>query len=166
MVVYCFMLFVLFSVAILVAYSKAPIVMKSILIPAIIFSSIVSFLMLQEYLGKPDLITHIPSEVTVYGQVIDKENDTIYMLFTKNDELPPATYSKMAYNERLAKALAMGRKGNKGKPFKMKATDGEGAEEPGDGKAKKTGKKKGGSLSLESASFSIHELPPLRLPEK
>ena len=163
--VFIMMLAVLAAVAILAAYSKAHIVLKSVLIPVIIFSSILSFLTLLEYQGKPILITHIPPEVTVYGQVVDKEKELIYMLFTEKDELPPADYYKTVYNEKLAKALAEGQKGKKGKPFKLKSKEAGKEGDGGDGKGKKKGKK-GGSLSLESASFSVHDLPPLKMPEK
>jgi len=165
--VFILMLVTLACVAVLAAYSKTHIAFKTILIPAIIFSSILSFLLLQEYLGKPTKITSIPSEITVYGQVVDKENELIYMLFTNNDDPPPAKYTEMVYTENLAKALALGKKQGQGSPFKLKGKKGDGKEEGGgkEGEGKKDGKK-GGTLSLESATFSVHKLPPIRMPLK
>ena len=168
MSVFVIMLGVLVALSILVVYSNMHICFKTILVPLIIFGSILSFLMLQEYLGKPIEIKEISHEVIVYGQVLDKENELIYMLLTEKGEQPPANYVTTEFKENLAKALGEGQAKSGGKPFLLKTEKkGEGGEggvpkEEGDEskKSKKT------SLSLKSLSFSVHKLPPTRMPEK
>ena len=168
--VFIIMIVILVMISIIVAYSNLHISFKTVFIPAIIFGSISSFLMLHEYLGKPVIIDTISREVIIYGQIIDKENEKIYLLLSEKDEPIPADYVQTVYNKKLAKALSEGQAATGGKPFILKS-NGDGEEGEGETgaadkrpKGQKNGKK--ASISKESTSFSIHKLPPLKMPDK
>ena len=151
-----------------IIYSKTGNVLKLVTIPAVIFGSVLSFYLILQYQGKPIVSESIPPDITVYGQLVDKENETIYLLFSETGELPPPIYVQYIYNEGLHKALSQGKRQGKGEPFRLTAKEkgeggegGEGGEKgEGDGKGKNKGKKGANNISLESASFGVHALPP------
>jgi len=101
----------------------------------------------------------------VYGQIIDKENNSISLLMRDEASSDPPKYIKCPYSQMLHKALSQGAKAaGGGKPFKLTS---EGSDKGGKkGKGKGKGKNKGNSISLESISSILHSLPEPMLPEK
>lgn len=164
--IFILLLLVLVCSSILVIDSRLPRWVKPFAILAFLFCSLLSFLMLLEYLGMPQLTQQIPQNMIVYGQKIDKENDSISLLMKKENSLDPPKYIKCPYNKKLHKALSQGAKAaGGGKPFKLTAK-GDGAGEEGEGKGKAKGENKGGSISLESISDVLHSLPKPVMPKK
>jgi hypothetical protein len=168
MIIFLILLFCFSLCALVCIKSTFSIAIKSLLIVVLLISSLISFKLLEFYIGKP-VIKKIPSaEVIVYGQVVDLKEKKIYILSTEIDGSLPADYIEYPYYEKLHKALEEGRKSKKGKPFLLKTKD-KGDPREGDkanGKKSSEQGKKGSSLSLESKTFEIHDLPPPVLPKK
>ena len=168
-------LLIMFTVnAILVIGSDLPSWIKPFAVLAFLFCSLLSFLMLLQFLGSPQLTQQLPQKMIVYGQIIDKENDSISLLMRDEASSDPPKYIKCPYSQMLHKALSQGAKAaGGGKPFKL-TSKGSGKGEKGSGKGGKKGKgsglakgkNKGSSISLESISSILHSLPEPKLPEK
>ena len=158
-------LLIMFTVnAILVIGSDLPSWIKPFAVLAFLFCSLLSFLMLLQYLGSPQLTQQLPQKMIVYGQIIDKENDSISLLMRDEASSDPPKYIKCPYSQMLHKALSQGAKAaGGGKPFKVTS---KGDKEGKGGKGKAKGKNKGSSISLESISSILHSLPEPKLPEK
>lgn len=130
------------------------------------FSSLVGFVLIQSYIGKPNDIKELPPKVVVYGQLIEKEN--IYLLYTLPQGKPPAKYIKMPYSESLHKAASKGRQNSKGKPYIIESKPGKSGKDGAKGKKGegKKGKKGEASFSTESQVHKAMPLPSLVLPDK
>lgn len=141
--------------------------LKPAVIVAFLFSSILSFSMLHEYLGHPKNVTMLPKEMLVYGQHIDKENDLISLLMKDEADPNPPEYVKYKYKQNLHKALSQGAKAAGGKgPFKISSKGKKGEEGKGKSGNGEDGKDKGNSISLESIATFKHSLPQPKLPDK
>ena len=161
-------LLIMFTVnAILVIGSDLPSWMKPFAVLAFLFCSLLSFLMLLQYLGSPQLTQQLPQKMIVYGQIIDKENDSISLLMRDEASSDPPKYIKCPYSQMLHKALSQGAKAaGGGKPFKLTSEGSGKGGKKGKGSGLAKGKNKGSSISLESISSILHSLPEPKLPEK
>jgi hypothetical protein len=129
-----------------------------------IVCSLFVFQFIQNYKGTPrsiNAVSDFAAEVIVYGQVVDQDKELIYLLLTKKGEDLPAIYFVTTYKEELHKALAEGLGEFKGKPFKLEAK-----KTKGQGKSAEAKEGEETSISNESESYLIGELPPPVLPEK
>lgn len=161
------LLFVLVSICAFVTISSSyHWGLKSLLIIGIVLSSLVSFQMLKDYRGYPVAVSRLSSEVVVYGQVIDKDNDKIYILKTEIGEELPAKYCVLPYSKGMHKALEEGEE-KYGSEFVLTT------EEEGDGEDGGKGDKKDGdpgegaeNLSLESKTYGVKPRFPHKMPKK
>tara|TARA_Y100001938_G_scaffold127991_1_gene181367 strand:- start:204 stop:701 length:498 start_codon:yes stop_codon:yes gene_type:complete len=140
-------------------------VVRGSMIIAVTVASLISFWLITLYAGKPVEKT-LPSDIIVYGQAIDMKELKVYILYKKtNGKLPP-TLVELDYSKELKEALKKGLNEQEGKPFRMKKGEGEGKEgegKEGEGEGEGEGD---GSLSNESETWNIMQLPPARLPDK
>jgi hypothetical protein len=143
---------------------KTKTIITSLFAVSMIVGSLFVFQFIQNYKGTPRNINNVSDfapEVIIYGQVVDQEEELIYLLLTKKGGDLPAIYFVTKYKEGLHKALAEGLGEFKGKPFKItaKKTKGE-----GENSKAKTGSDN--SISQPSESYLIGELPQPVLPDK
>ena len=136
----------------------------SLFVVSMIACSLFAFQFIQNYKGTPrsiDGVSDFAAEVIVYGQVVDQEEELIYLLLTKKGGDLPAIYFVTKYKEGLHKALAEGLGEFKGKPFKLEAK-----KTKGQGRSSEAKEGEETSISNESESYLIGELPQPVLPDK
>lgn len=161
---------VLFTTALLIIHTKFHWFLKSIFIVGLISSSLFVFLLVQNYQGTPIPTNYLPEKIIVHGQSISLDEQKICILYTLTTKEFPPEYYILDYNKDLHKALAEGKKKHKGEAFELKISD-NGQESDSDSKGSgKKGKSKNNSksfnLSLESLSYTIHDLPKIEMPPK
>ena len=168
MIVFLIALIIVTLCAIAVIYSNINILLRSVLVVAIILSSLYCFVVIQSYKGSPIHIKGLPAEVVVYGQAVDFETSDIYILYTLVDLKMPPIYVSLDYDFELHEALANGLEGFGGEPFVLKnhgEKDGRGGEDSGNPGENADGEGDQ-NLSLESSPYMVYELPPAILPKK
>jgi len=142
------------------------IVLRTGLVISVVCASLISFGVISLYAGKP-IVKSIPNDIIVYGHAINLEEKRIYVMYKKTGDGWPPTLIDAKYSKELKEALKGGVKQGKGKPFRLKKSeggaDGDGEGQKGEGEGK--GKDKG-SLSNRSETWDIMPLPPLKLPPK
>lgn len=170
---YLFIIFiVLFTAcAAIIAVFKAHWLVKTCLIVFLIMSSLLSFSIIQSREGKPVYRAELPPDVIVYGVVVDELGGYVYLLYNEvgDNEMPPL-YVKTDYTKPLHQAAAEGKRQKKGEPFRMKTKKkkgGKDGDKKGDRASKgKDGENRGASMSAESFTHHVFELPPTLLPKK
>ena len=143
---------------------KTKTTITSLFVVSMIACSLFAFQFIQNYKGTPrsiDGVSDFAAEVIVYGQVVDQEEELIYLLLTKKGGDLPAIYFVTKYKEGLHRALAEGLGEFKGKPFKLEAK-----KTKGQGRSSEAKEGEETSISNESESYLVGELPQPVLPNK
>lgn len=166
MIIFAIALIIATLCAITVIYSNTNILIRSILVILLISSSLYGFIIVNSYKGKPVRLEVLPHQTIIYGQAIDFETSTIYLLYTLIDNKMPPQYVRLDYELTLHQALVEGLEGMEGRPFLLENS----GQKSGDGKngGESNGKEGGGdpSMSLESTPYRIYQLPSPILPKK
>jgi len=135
-----------------VLYSKLRLILKFFIITFFVFSSWLSFKLLNSYMGKPIDYT-IPLENTViYGFRL--EGESISVLTEVENE---TVFLRFPFEVNLAVSLHNGRREFKGQPFtirKERKNNNAGIAKIGES---------GSKYGRESVSYKIHELPPAKI---
>ena len=148
-----FVICVFFSIGLI--WSKFNLALKSFLIISLILGSLLSFYIVDGYLGHEKEVYSLPAKLLVHGFTLDREKTNI--LCSINGEL---LHLSFATDKQIQKALNNGRKEHGGEPFEL--------ELEGEGEAKKNKGNKAPyqSISLDSITDAKHSLPKPNMPKK
>lgn len=149
-----------FVASLMFAYSHYHWLIRLLCIVIALSVSLIGFIIINSYKGSPYYISRVPPDIIVYGQIIDLNNNTIYILFRETQKKEEARYVYTDYYMPLHKVLAEGARSSNGQPFRITTT------KKDNGEGKGVNQKGQGGLSVYEYEHEAVPLPSAILPDK